>query len=147
MDPSVNSRNGEQTERLRALQGWSDEALARRVGEHWTVGVALAHIAYWDGRTLAVLELAARHDLPRAWWTPAEAGAVNDARLPIWLAISPREALRQAIQTAEILDRVISELPAPIVEAVMVERARSFDRHRHRRDHLDEVDRAVAEEG
>jgi hypothetical protein len=146
VDPSIDIRNREQTERLRAMQGWSDEALARRVGEHWTVGVVLAHIAYWDSRTLAVLELAVRHGLPRAWWTPAEAGAVNDARLQIWLAIPPREALRQAIQTAEILDLVISELPAPIVEAVTVERARSFDRYRHRGDHLDEVDRAVAEE-
>jgi hypothetical protein len=127
------------------MQGWSDETLARRVGEHWTVGVALAHIAYWDSRTLAVLELAARHDLPCAWWSPAEAGAVNDARLPIWLAVPPREALRQAIQTAEVLDRVISELPAKIVEAVMIERARSFDRFRHRGEHLDEVDRAVME--
>jgi hypothetical protein len=145
VDASYNSRNREQTERLKAMHEWSDEALARRVGEHWTVGVALAHIAYWDSRTLAVLELAARHDLQRAWWTPEEARAVNDARLPIWLAVPPREALRQATQTAEILDRVISELPAQVTEAVMIERARSFDRYRHRGEHLDEVDRAVTE--
>jgi hypothetical protein len=143
VDTSYNSRNREQTERLKAMHQWSDETLAHRVGEHWTVGVALAHIAYWDSRTLAVLELSARHDLPRAWWSAVEAGAVNDARLPIWLAVPPREALRQAIQTAEALDRVIDELPARILEAVMTERARSLDRSLHRAEHLDEVDRAV----
>ena len=143
MDTSYRSRNREQTGRLKAMRQWSDETLAHRVGEHWTVGVALAHIAYWDSRTLAVLELSARHGLPRAWWTPVEAGAVNDARLPTWLALPPREALRQAIQTAEVLDRVIDELPAEIREAVMIERARSFDRYRHRGEHLDEVERAV----
>jgi hypothetical protein len=143
VDTSYRSRNREQTGRLKAMRQWSDETLAHRVGEHWTVGVALAHIAYWDSRTLAVLELSARHDLPRAWWSAVEAGAVNDARLPIWLAIPPREALRQAIQTAEALDRVINELPAQILEAVMTERARSLDRSLHRAEHLDEVDRAV----
>jgi hypothetical protein len=143
VDTSHTDRNREQTERLKAIRQWSDETLAHPVGEHWTVGVALSHIAYWDSRVLGVLELSARQDIPRAWWSAAEAGAVNDARLPLWLAVPAREALLQAIRTAEALDRVIQDLPAHVLEAVMTERARSLDRSLHRAEHLDEVDRAL----
>ena len=143
MDTSYNDRNREQTERLKALSRLSDEGLVRPVGEHWTVAVALCHIAHVDERVLAVLELSLRHGIPRHWWTMDEALAVNDARLPLWRALPPREALHRAIRTAEALDQVIRDLPADIAEAVARERARSLDRSLHRAEHLDEVDQAL----
>ena len=68
MDTSFNQQNHEQTERLKALDRLSDDDLDRPVGEHWTVGVALAHLAYYDGRVLGTLEASLRHGIPRLWW-------------------------------------------------------------------------------
>jgi hypothetical protein len=143
VDTSYNGRNRRQTERLRALDRLSDTDLSRPVGEHWMVAVALCHIAHVDERVLAVLELSRLHGIPRAWWTMDEALAVNDARLPRWRTLPPREALRRAIRTAEALDRVIRDLPPEVAEAVAAERPRSLDRSLHRAEHLDEVEQAV----
>jgi hypothetical protein len=146
MDSSYNQRNREQTERLKALGRWSDDELARPVGEHWTVGVALAHVAYYDGRVLGTVEASLRHGIPRHWWSGAEARAVNDARLETWRAVPPREALNQAVRTAEALDRLIESLPADLATALAEERPNALDRSRHRAEHLDEIERAVKTE-
>ena len=102
MDTGYNERNREQTRRLKALRRLCDEDLRRPVGEHWTVGIALAHIQYWDGRAVGALEAWRRHNLPLTLWTNGE-GVVNDVRLPVWREMAPDEALEQAIVTAEVL--------------------------------------------
>jgi hypothetical protein len=143
MDAGYTQRNREQTERLRALGRLSDHDLARPVGEHWTVGVALAHLAYYDGRVLGTLEASSRHGIPRLWWGADETRAVNDARLEVWRAVPPREALDQAIRTAEALDSLIAALPPDFASSVAEERHLALDRSVHRAEHLDEIERAI----
>lgn len=143
MDTSYNQRNREQSERLRTLTRLSDAELARPMGEHWTVGVALAHLAYYDARVLATLEASRRHGIPRYWWVGGEALAVNDARLDGWCALPPREALEQAIQIAEALDPFIAALPDDFAATILDERPSALDRSRHRAEHLDEIDAAL----
>lgn len=49
--------NRASTGRLRALAArLTDEELRQRVGEHWTVAIALAYLAFWDRRTLVTLD-------------------------------------------------------------------------------------------
>jgi hypothetical protein len=143
VDTSYNERNREQSERLKALDRLRDEDLARPVGEHWTVAVALAHIAYHDERVLGTLESSLRHGIPPAWWARDEVLAINDALLPLWRAMPPRAALRRAVHIAEALDRVIRELPADVAAALATERPTALDRSLHRGEHLDEVGRAL----
>jgi hypothetical protein len=145
MDTSYNQRNHEQTERLKALSRLSDDELGRPIGEHWTVGIALAHLAYYDGRVLGTLEASLRHGVPRLWWGAAETRAVNDARLEIWRTVAPREALDQAIRTADALDRLIASLPAELARTVAEERSQALDRSVHRAEHLDEIEQALSQ--
>ena len=143
MDTGYNERNRMQTQRLKDLRRLSDEDLQRPVGEHWTVGIALAHIQYWDGRAVGALEAWRRHSLPLTLWTDGE-GVINDVLLPVWSQCSPREALEQAIRTAEVLDRIVEDLGPEEAEAVAAQRYRVLDRSAHRSEHLDEVDAALA---
>ena len=142
MDTGYNERNRTQTQRLRGLRSLGDEDLQRPVGEHWTVAIALAHIQYWDGRSVGAIEAWRRHGLPLTLWTNGE-GVVNDVLLPVWGECSPREALEQAIKTAEVLDRIVEDLSSEEAEVVSVQRYRVLDRSMHRSEHLDEMDTAL----
>jgi hypothetical protein len=135
VDTSYNERNRAQTERLRSLRRLSDEDLRRPVGEHWTVAVALAHIQYWDGRTVGALEAWRRYGLLLTLYIGSEA-VVNDLLLPFWRELAPREVLEQAIKTAEVLDRIVADLTPVEAEAAY----RVLDHSLHRSNHLDEVD-------
>src|SRR3972149_9971939 len=56
MDPSISRENRAETERIRDLAGrLSLEELRLPLGEGWTVGAALAHLAFWDRRALVLL--------------------------------------------------------------------------------------------
>jgi len=143
MDTGYNQRNLTQTQRLKGLRSLTDEDLLRPVGEHWTVGIALAHIQYWDGRAVSAIEACRRHGLPLTLWTDGE-GVVNDVRLPVWRELPPREALEQAIRTAGTLDRIVEDLSPEEAEAVAAQRYRVLDRSMHRSEHLDEIEAALS---
>lgn len=57
LDRSFVELNRASTGRIRALAArLADEELQQRVGEHWTVAIALAYLAFWDRRTLVTLD-------------------------------------------------------------------------------------------
>ena len=143
MGSSYNERNRTQTQRLKGLRSLTDEDLLRPVGEHWTVGIALAHIQYWDGRAVGAIEAWRHHGLPLTLWTEGE-GVINDVRLPVWRELPPREALAQAIRTAEALDRIVEDLSPEEAEAAAAQRYRVLDRSMHRSEHLDEIEAALS---
>jgi hypothetical protein len=141
IDRSFVELNRAATARIRDLAArLSDDDLQRRVGEHWTVAVALAHLAFWDGRVLAVLDLTEREGKVSA---PGIDVIVNDISLPLWSAIPPREAARIAIDTAEKLDKRLEALSPALLEQVGTYNMRYVMRTLHRNEHLDEVDRAL----
>ncbi len=129
-------------ERLRALAEFGDELLRRPVDAGWTVAAKLAHLAYWEGRQIGVLEAWLRHGIAPAWWTAEEADAVNAVWLPRWLALPPRTALAQALTAAEALDRLMAELPG---ERLAQLPWRQQEPALHRGEHLDEFERALKE--
>jgi len=144
MDRSFVELNRAATDRIRALaERLSDEELQHPVGEHWTVAIALAHIAFWDRRALHVLEFSEREGTPTFLDLDL---FVNDLSLPLWAAVPPREAARIAIESAEALDARMESYPPALLEQF-------FDAHRafvvravHRNRHLDEIDAALQEE-
>jgi hypothetical protein len=141
LDRSFVELNRASTERIRTLAArLSDAELARPVGEHWTVAIALAHLAFWDRRVLDVLDRTAREGKLSA---PEVDISVNDLSLPLWAAIPPREAAQLAVATAEALDRRLEHFPAALLEEVYNRYERWVVRALHRNEHLDEVSAAL----
>jgi len=61
LDPSYIEQNRASTERIRALAArLTDDEMQTKVGEHWTVAITLAHLAWWDRRVMYVLDMTER---------------------------------------------------------------------------------------
>lgn len=141
VDPTYIASNRASTARLRALAaGLSDDELGHPVGEHWTVAIALAHLAFWDRRVLHLVDLAERGG---AGAFPIIDVSVNDLALPFWAALPPREAVRIAIETSEALDQRLETLPPHLLEMIFTGNPRWVQRGPHRDAHLDEIDAAL----
>ena len=62
----------------------TDEELLHPVGEHWTVAIVFAHLAWWDRRVMVVLDMTERNG---KLFVPEIDLCVNDLSLPLWAAI------------------------------------------------------------
>jgi hypothetical protein len=141
LDRSFIERNRASTNRIRALVGrLTDEEMQQPVGEHWTVAIVLAHLAFWDRRMLYLLDQTERAG---KLVIPAMDILVNDVSLPLWAAIPPRQAARIAIETAEAVDRRLEDFPLALLEEIHANSERWLVRAWHRDRHLDEVDAAL----
>jgi hypothetical protein len=141
LDRSFIELNRASTERIRALAArLSDAELLHPVGEHWTVAIVFAHLAWWDRRVMYVLDMTERDS---KLFVPQIDIVVNDLSLPLWAAIPPREAARIAIETAETLDKRLEEYSPALLEEVFIYNKRWVVRSLHRSEHLDETDAAL----
>ena len=141
LDRSFVEFNRASTDRIRALAAsLTDEEMQHSVGEHWTVGVALAHLAWWDRRVMYVLDMTERNG---ELFVPEIDIFVNDLSLPLWAAVPPREAARIAIESAETLDQRLESYPPALLEEIYAYNKRWVVRALHRGEHLDEVDAAL----
>jgi hypothetical protein len=112
----------------------------------WTIAAIFLHIAMWDRlvatRWLRVPSLGLT--------TPSRlddeiTDLVNDAVLPTWATVELPAAVSAAQEAAELVDRVVAELPAASVAAVLAEgRDRLIYRSVHRDEHLTELDVLLA---
>jgi Mycothiol maleylpyruvate isomerase N-terminal domain len=145
MDRSYVTENAAERARLQALVArLTDADMARPVSEDWTVGVALMHLAFWDGLSFSKFEEWERTgtvDIP-----PLRdmVDGINNAMLPWWRTVAPAQIRHAVVAAAEAVDRKVETLPAPIVEAILAVRPRSLTRAIHRRQHLDQIERALA---
>jgi uncharacterized damage-inducible protein DinB len=141
LDRTFVEKNRAATKRIRALVArLTDEEMQHPVGEHWTVAIALAHLAFWDRRVMVVLESTERDG---KLFAPEVDVSVNDLSLPLWAAIPPRTAARIAVDTAEALDARLEGFPPALLEEIYARSERWVVRALHRNDHLDEVDAAL----
>lgn len=141
LDPSYNDLNRASTERIKKLAAsLTDEEMQTRVGEHWTVAIALAHLAWWDRRVTYVLDRTAQDG---KLFIPEIDIFVNDLSLPLWAAIPPREAARIAIETSADLDARLEIYSPNLLEEIYNYNKRWVVRALHRNEHLDEVDAAL----
>jgi hypothetical protein len=142
LDRGFVERNRASTQRIRALvERLSDEEMQHRVGQDWTVAIALAHLAFWDRRVMYVLDMTERDGKV---FIPEIDIFVNDLSLPLWAAIPPRAAARIAIESAEELDARLEAFAPALLEEVYGASKRWVERSMHRGEHLDEVDVALA---
>lgn len=88
LDQSFVERNRASTARMRSQAAHvTDEELLHPVGEHWTVAIVFAHLAWWDRRVMVVLDMTERDGKLVA---PEIDLCVNDLSLPLWAAIPSR---------------------------------------------------------
>lgn len=141
LDRSFVQLNRASTERIRRLVGrLTEKEMQHQVGEHWTVAISLAHLAFWDRRVLYALEITERDG---KLFTPEINIAVNDMALPLWAAIPSRAAAELSIGTADQLDKRLEALPATLLEELYAYNKRWVVRALHRNEHLDEVDASL----
>jgi hypothetical protein len=70
--------------------------------------------------------------------------AINQVMLPWWRTIAPAQIRHAVVVAAEAVDHKAETLPVPIIEAILAVRPRSLTRAVHRRQHLDQIERALA---
>ncbi len=135
--------NTQERERLHArVVGLTEEELMRPMGNHWTVAVALGHLAFWDERTLFLLRKWRREG--EFTLSPIDTDITNDALLALWRAIPPRAAANLALAAAEAVDREIEELPPDLIKAIEKHgEIYRLDRSIHRKYHLDQIEAVV----
>jgi len=141
MDRSFIELNRISKERMQTLAGrLTDEEMLTKVGEHWTVGIVYAHIAWWDRRVMYVLDMTEKDD---KLFIPEIDIFINDLSLPLWAAVPPREAVRIAMETAETLDKRLEEYSPALLEEIYDYNKRWVIRALHRNEHLGEADAAL----
>jgi uncharacterized damage-inducible protein DinB len=145
MDQSYVAENAAERARLQAIVArLSDADLARPMSQDWTIGVGLMHLAFWDGLSLSKFEEWERTgtvDIP-----PMRdmVDGINQAMLPWWRTIAAAQIRHAVVAAAEAVDRKAETLPATIIEAILAMRPRMLTRASHRRQHLDQIERALA---
>jgi len=141
MDRSFIVRNQASTERIRNMAArLSDDEMQHPVGEHWTVAIVMAHLAFWDRRVMYVLDMTERDG---KLFIPEIDIFVNDLSLPLWAAIPPRLAANIAIETAETLDKRLETYSPALLEEIYTYNKRWVERSLHRGEHLDEAEAAL----
>lgn len=141
--PEYVRANDESRAQLRVLIERLDDAqLARNAMPGWSVSALLAHLAFWDR-------------INRQRWRSRIAGTelpamdvlddvINDASLPSWNAMPPRIAARDWVASAEQDDAFIAALaPGMTARSLAEARPRSLYRSEHRREHLEQIERAL----
>ncbi len=141
MDRSFVDLNRASTNRMRSLaQRLSDQEMQHRVGEHWTVAIVFAHLAFWDRRAMYVLDMSERDG---KLFAPEIGIFANDLSLPLWAAIPAREAARIALENAEALDARLEKYPPALLEQIYAYNQRWVVRALHRNEHLGEAEAAL----
>ena len=140
-DKSYIELNRASRERMRKLaEGLSDEQMQTHVGEHWTVAIVYAHIAWWDRRVMYVLDMTEKNG---KLFIPEIDIFVNDLSLPLWAAVPPKEAVRIAMENAEALDKRLEEYPDIFLDEIFQYNKRWVIRALHRDEHLNEAEAAL----
>jgi hypothetical protein len=145
-DRSFAAENAAATTELRSLvESLSDEDLAVDLGGGWNVSMALAHLAFWDSWDLARwLHAAGAGDLAPPAVGDVITDRANEALETTWRAVPSRAAVPLMLDAATAIDAYVADLDDASLEAAR-ERSGSrwFERYHHRRDHIDQIGRAL----
>lgn len=144
MENNYNQENEKARERLKKLLNEiTDEELKSVIyKEGWTVAVVLGHLAFWDERRLALVKRWSKNQIEKSDITGLDMDTVNDALVPLFLAMPVRKVAEVALRAAEKTDKAIAGLPAEqVAKVAKIWNLRALDRSHHRDSHLDEIDK------
>jgi hypothetical protein len=145
-DRPYTEENTRERERLRALVERLDEAQLRiPVNEYWTVAAVFGHIAFWDGRMLALADKLDRGEpFSSSDTEPEDVDWINDASRPLIHAVPPLELARLSLQIAEETDARMETLPVDRLWPRDPDSPLYAVRASHRGEHLDDVEAALS---
>lgn len=136
------TQDSAERQRLEALvQQLTDAELGTTLSDGWTIAGVLAHLAFWDRRAANLVERWQRQGIGRS---DADVDAINDAGKFQWLALPPRVAAEQAVAAARAIDAALDAAPDLVEQIVAIGYPINPSRGVHRREHLDEIERALA---
>ena len=118
----------------------TDEELGHRLDQDWTVSAVLAHLAFWDQRACSLLRQWKENGIGPS---PIDVDIVNEALLPILLALPPRQAAELAIMAAEAADRELSNASPELITAIEAQGKFRLRRSAHRQEHLDQIEQGL----
>lgn len=137
MDRSYVEENASSLTRLKQLVARLDDAQLRmEMADGWTVAAYLAHLAFWDRRASILLTRFASEPVAPS---PYDPHLINDALLPQWRLIPPRQAAEDALVAAEEADQLAASVADDLLShlaSVPVGARRAT----HRTLHLDEIE-------
>jgi hypothetical protein len=143
LDRSFMDRDREQLQRLRALVArLTDDDIQVPLGEGWTVGSTLAHLAFWDERARILLEL----------WTKQGTGlsavdihVINTAALPVWRILTRDQVAKLVIEAAEAVEKQLETTPDNVIEWCLAQPSppMNIERAKHRKEHIDQIEAAI----
>ena len=143
MAPTDNrsSANTNSTDRLRDLVArLSADDIDRDLGGGWTVGFALAHLAFWDARQVAALQRMSQGEP-----FPSEDMATNAALERIAAAFNPVTIGEAAVHAAEQLDAAVAQLSAEQLQSLgNAGLSYAVERAPHRDEHLQQIEAALS---
>ena len=132
--------NRRERERLQSLvEQLTEEQLNIPLGDDWTIAIALAHLAFWDQRSLTLIRKWKKAGVVEP--SPIDIDVTNEALLHLWRRLAPRAAAELAVERAEAVDSELEE-----TSEEMIARIESDDdpwrvyRCRHRKMHLDQIE-------
>ncbi len=142
--PTFVVENAKSQQELRDLiSRLSDSDLARDLGDGRTVALVLAHMAFYDFRAAAVADRWRSESAIDPF--PLDAELTNTVTDPLFRAISPRAAAQLALEAAVAADERMASLPPDLVARIEPsERSVSLFRSEHRREHLEQIEQALA---
>ena len=146
MDRPFVAENAQERERLSSLVArLRDEELNLPLGNGWTIAVALAHLSFWDQRSLFLMRKWKKNGVEPS---PIDIDVTNDSLLSLWLALPPSAAANLAVSSAEAIDRELEESPSELISAIenLGERFRLY-RSKHRKLHLDQIEELLRNKG
>jgi hypothetical protein len=140
MKRSLIEENRRERDRLCLLvERLTEDQLNLPLENDWTIAVALAHLAFWDQRSLVLI---------RKWkssgvveLSPIDIEVTNDSLLPLCRSLPPREAANLSVSCAESIDRELEETSEEMIEQIVrLEGKHRVHRFLHRKAHLDQIE-------
>lgn len=103
--------------------------------------MAFAHLAFWDRRATGLLRRWEQYGVPP---DDPDDEILNAALLDEWRAVAPHRAAGLAIGAAHAVDATVSGLSERTIAAVQAAGDLwLLHRGKHRREHLDQIERAL----
>ena len=146
MDRPFVVENGRERKRLQLLvERITDQELSLPIWEGWTIAAAFAHLAFWDQRSLVLMQKWKKSGVAPS---PSDADVTNDALLPLCLAIPARVAARLAVTAATAIDLELEKASDNLITDIgkLGDRFRLY-RSDHRKLHLDQIENLLRARG
>ncbi|MBI4311832.1 MAG: hypothetical protein HY681_08620 [Chloroflexi bacterium] len=138
-DAEIVADNAAQRNRLAEVIGRIED-FDVEFGGGWTIAAAVAHLAFWDRLYLMHLGNWPQDGPP----SDDPSDSLNDVLIDEWLAVPPRQAVELALAAAQAIDKAIESLDERVADAILTHGSDwLLKRGRHRREHLDQIERAL----